>query len=605
MKKKLIWLVVSCLMALSLVLASCGGEEEEEEEVTVPAEEEEVVIPTEEEEEEVVVPTGKPEYGGVVTIALPGDIRTFDERGDPGHGGAHTVKLTNQELVAGDWARGAAGTGEADWTASAYGGLQYMTGMLAESWEIPEVGTIIFNIRRGVHYALDPTSEASRFVNGREVTAQDVADCLEAYRTTPGSAAFFAGFVHATVTAPDEWTAKIVLPPEYFEDASVTIDYHSIYPPELWERYGDLTDWRNSVGSGPFILKDFIPGSSATLVRNPDYWEKDPVGPGKGSDLPYLDGVEYLIIPDLSTRLSALRTGKVDILLNVSWEDAESLKKTSPELKYKKYYAAGEYGAIGMRTDKPDLPFKDKRVRHALMMATDFETIKDTICGGEAQILSWPITYVKEYAGAYLPLEETSEAVQELYVYNPERAKQLLAQAGYPGGFKTTIVCQSIPSEIDYISVIKDMWSKVGIELVIDPKEPGAFFGYRASREYDEMIYGAGGLNANLYIAAPFDGTTAFGNLSHISDPVVKEAVSGMLQWSLIDPTKANQIHKELMPYVLEQAWAIPRPSSPMYNYWQAWVKNYHGEDSLGRSNSYSFCKYIWIDEDLKKSMGH
>ena len=80
------------------------------------------------------------------------------------------------------------------------------------------------------------------------------------------------------------------------------MDYHSIYPPELWEKYGDLTDWRNSCGSGPFILKDFVPGSSAYLERNDNYWETDPVGPGMGNPLPYLDGVEYLIIPDLSTK---------------------------------------------------------------------------------------------------------------------------------------------------------------------------------------------------------------------------------------------------------------------------------------------------------------
>lgn len=605
MKKKIIWLMVSCLMALSLILASCGeAEEEEEEEVIIPPGEEEEVKPPTGEEEEVVIPPETPQYGGTITIALSGDIRIFDELGDPGHGGAHTVKLTNQELIAGDWARGAAGTGEADWTMGAYGGFRFMTGMIAESWDIPELGTVIFHIRRGIHYALDPSSEASLFVNGRELTAKDVKDCLEAYRDTPPSAAALADFVHATITTPDEWTVNITIRPEDFEDISVTVDYHSIYPPELWEKYGNLKDWRNSVGSGPFILKDFIPGSSAYLVKNPDYWETDPVGAGKGNPLPYLDAVEYLIIPDLSTRLSALRTGKVDLMLMVGWEDAKVLRETNPDLMYKKYFT-DEYGAIGMRIDKPDLPFHDKNVRRALMMATDFETIKNTYFGGEAQILSWPITYVKEYAGAYLPLEEAPASVQELYVYNPVKAKQLLADAGYPTGFKTTIVCQSLPQEIDYISVIKDMWSKVGIELEIDPREVGAFTGIRVTREYDEMVYGAGGLNANMYLCLPFDGHTAFGNMSHVDDPIVKAAAAAMGEWSLIDPDRADQLHKELMPYVLDQAWVIPRPAAPLNNFWQPWVKNYHGEDSLGRSNSYSFCKYIWYDGAMKKAMGY
>ena len=68
--------------------------------------------------------------------------------------------------------------------------------------------------------------------------------------------------------------------------------------------------WRNAVGTGPFILTDYLSGSAATLVKNPDYWATDPVGPGQGNQLPYIDGIQYLIIPDVSTRQAALRTGK-------------------------------------------------------------------------------------------------------------------------------------------------------------------------------------------------------------------------------------------------------------------------------------------------------
>jgi pyruvate/oxaloacetate carboxyltransferase len=60
--------------------------------------------------------------------------------------------------------------------------------------------------------------------------------------------------------------------------------------PEVVEKYGSGADWRNSVGTGPFMLTDLVASSSATLVRNPNYWDKDPVGPGKGNQLPYLDG---------------------------------------------------------------------------------------------------------------------------------------------------------------------------------------------------------------------------------------------------------------------------------------------------------------------------
>ncbi len=75
-----------------------------------------------------------------------------------------------------------------------------------------------------------------------------------------------------------------------------------------------MQDWRNSVGTGPFMLTDFVSNSKATFVRNPNYWMKNPCGPGEGDQLPYVDGVKLLIIPDPATAVSAFRTGKLDLL---------------------------------------------------------------------------------------------------------------------------------------------------------------------------------------------------------------------------------------------------------------------------------------------------
>jgi ferredoxin len=104
---------------------------------------------------------------------------------------------------------------------------------------------------------------------------------------------------------------------------------------EVVEKYGSMNDWKNSVGSGPFMLTDYVKGSSATLVRNPNYWEKDPVGPGKGNQLPYLDGVRTLIEPDASTQDSLFTTGHVDII-NVEYDRAQAIKSSCPDAKYVK-----------------------------------------------------------------------------------------------------------------------------------------------------------------------------------------------------------------------------------------------------------------------------
>jgi peptide/nickel transport system substrate-binding protein len=603
MKKNIVWLVISFLMVLSLVIASCGKAEEEE--VVEEEEQEEVIITEEEreeEEEEEVVKEEEagPKYGGVVNIVTGMDSAGFDEVFTMAPN-AITMKLTHQELFMGDWARGAAGTGECDWTQSIRKFNLY-TGCLADSWEIPELGTIILHIRQGVHYALDPNNAASRLLNGRELTADDVAYSLNTYINHPRAALHMGDTRFATITALDKETVKITLPKTTFDDIGILGDFASIMPPELEKTYGLPLEWRESIGTGPFMLSDFVPSSSSTLIKNPNYWEKDPVGEGLGNQLPYINSVRLVVISDSSSQQAAIRTAKVDMIHGVGWENAEILKQTSHELLYKKFYA-GSIGAIAMRTDNPNLPYSNKDVRRALMMATDFETIKNEYFGGDAQINSFPIVDTKEYHDAYLPLEEAQASVQELYVYNPEKAKQLLSDAGYPNGFKATILCET--STADYLSIIKDQWTKVNIELTIQPKESSIWMSIFWGRAYDNLIFAAPGPVANVYICSYYSGYTFGGNQSYIDDPVVWAAKDKMMGLSIIDPVAADAVNKELMKYVLDQAWEIPSPAAPGFHFWWPWIKNYHGESSMGFDNPYSYTKYIWLDQTLKKSMGY
>jgi len=121
-----------------------------------------------------------------------------------------------------------------------------------------------------------------------------------------------------------------------------------------------------------------------------------------------------------------------------------------------------------MRTDLPELPFKDLKVRQALMLATDFKGMLQS-ANGDAEMLVFPLN--KSFKRAYVPLEQLPPNVQELFSYNPEKAKALLKEAGYPDGFKTSIVCPNEPNYLDIMSVYKGMWTKVGVDLAIDSKE--------------------------------------------------------------------------------------------------------------------------------------
>jgi len=238
------------------------------------------------------------------------------------------------------------------------------------------------------------------------------------------------------------------------------------------------------VGTGPFMLTDYVNGASATLARNPNYWMTDPVGPGKGQQLPYVDTVKILTITDASTRLAALRTARGDFLTGVMRDDARSLKQTNPQLMSVRYLPDAPY-VIGMRQDKADLPFKNIKVRQALMMATDFNSLKNDLYGGEAEILIWPIEPLKGFEQAYYPLDKLPADVQALYQYNPDQAKKLLSDAGYPNGFKTSVVSRTVTDDVDYLSAIKSMWSKVGVDLTLDTKDTGVW--NSIGRNYDQM----------------------------------------------------------------------------------------------------------------------
>ncbi len=366
-------------------------------------------------------------------------------------------------------------------------------------------------------------------------------------------------------------------------------------PPEMIQKYGNMNDWRNSCGTGPFILVDYVTDSSCTLVKNPSYWGKDPIH--LENQLPYLDSTKILIIPDLSTRLAAMRTAKIDWIDNVVWEDADQLKKTSPQLKYLRYLA-GSAAAIHMRVDKPELPFYDIRVRRALNMAVDKKAIAETYYGGNAELLVYPVGPIPEFMDMYTPVEKLPESTRELFEYHPDKAKQLLAEAGYPNGFKTEVVCYQ--TQVDLFSIVRDYWAKIGVELKLDLKDYAAWHSILATRSYKYMhSYGVNGFQ-------PFvQTTTTPGNVynaSIVNDPRINEAKKAIDE-AFFDEAKRRQVVREIAPYILAQAFEVQLPGVYIHTFWQPWVKGYNGEYNLGYAHYNDIAKYLWVDQDLKEKM--
>jgi peptide/nickel transport system substrate-binding protein len=578
MMRKRLAVVLGCLIVASLILIGCGTGSEK-------------ALPVEKQ---------KPVYGGVLNLASAVDTQGFDDAVQP-HYATLTLKLTNEEVWEGDWAKGRAGgygSDECDWfTGGSINRLEHKGGAIAESWEISDAkDTITLHIREGIRWQDKPPT------NGRELTADDVVFSLNRQYTLDSAYMYRTYFKAAKATqisAPDKYTVVIKCQPEYFGDVITMLDYMNIYPRDAVEQFGDMKDWKNSIGTGPFILTDYVSGNVMSFEKNPNYWGKNPVGPGKGDQLPYIDGVKVFIMPDESSRVAAFRTGKLDII-TLDWELAQEFLQ-NPKIQQIRYMEDGAQACIYMRTDKKDSPLADVRVRQALQMAIDYQKILDEYYGGKGTLLKWPLMPIKGYAGAYVPLEKLPKSVQELYSYNPEKAKQLLADAGYANGFKVKIIYWNYRTQVDVLTMVKAMWAQVGVELEMEPKEYAPYTGILISRHFDDMLFGWFSGCGTYFKAINYTGTGMY-NGSYVDDPVLNKARDEMLA-AYPDEAKADKIHQELMPYLLEQAYVIALPAGDAYRFWWPWVKNYSGELSVGYYDIQNFAKYLWIDQELKDSM--
>jgi peptide/nickel transport system substrate-binding protein len=182
----------------------------------------------------------------------------------------------------------------------------------------------------------------------------------------------------------------------------------------------------------------------------------------------------------------------------------------------------------------------------------------------------------------------------------------LLKEAGYPSGFKTSIVVQNLASNIDYMSVIRDYWSKVGIDLTIDPKETALYNNLWQNFTYPEMVAAGTGGIGSYYRLIGISGPD-YWNPSQINETYIEEVRKKMASIILttLDWKEVDRLYRELMPQVLDQAYMIPGFTSSSYVLWWPWLKNYQGEMNTSFASGGNWEKFVWLDQDLKKAMGH
>lgn len=580
--------MLSYLIIMALVLASCGpaeGEEEEEGQTVTGTVEE---VEEEEEEEEVLPEVEKgPQYGGQLTFAQESGLSVWGmaQQLSP----QDALSLVYERLGTGDWSRGPAGTNEYSYLYR-YTPGEYRIGLLAESWEQPEPYTFVFYLRKGIHWQDKPP------VNGREMTSDDVVFSFQKWLEFPRSETKWARDNITSVEALDKYTVEFrVVEGSYANFSSFGWSWVYIAPVETPQVYElDFNDWRSICGTGPFMIADFVPDSSLLYERNPIYWGYDEVNPEY--KLPYADRVKSIVIPDRTTRLSALRTGKIDMMINISPEEAHSLMKTNPELTYVSKLDAQAYPGVSWKMDEG--VFADIRVRKAMSMAIDREAIVRDYFAGEGAEVSWP-----ECAGwgesVATPVEKMPPEIREIYEYNPEKARQLLAEAGYPDGFQTSLI--SFDALMERLQILQAYWEDIGVEVELRPMEYGALWGTLFSRRFPAMFAAGWGQGDPVGVLAYFI-TGHYYNFADASDAYYDEAYYEIMETA--DDAERDRLCKELDLYYKSQVFAVTFPAQVDYTFWQPWIKNYHGEESLGAY----YCPgqvwaRIWIDQDLKMEM--
>jgi len=427
----------------------------------------------------------------------------------------------------------------------------------------------------------------------RELTADDVAFSINRFLESPklGMRTSERYDTPEAAYAKDKYTVVIKMK-EYDANWLHVVGWgHIIWivPPEAVE--AGLNEWRNVTGTGPFVLADYVSGASLTWERNPIYWAKTEIQ-GKEYKLPFVDRMIWPIVVDESTQLAALRTAKCDTNEAVSWKYKETLAETNPELvRYR--YLSTTAANVAMRCEAP--PFDDIRVRRAMAMAIDRQALINTIYGGEGELLAYPFS--PEWHEVYTPMEELPESAQELYQYNPEKAKQLLAEAGYPNGFEAHMVCLGA----DLPSLLVDYWENIGVQVTIEPHDYAVYLYLMYSKQYKEMYLMYKGNCQPFSEMAVIGIAGSVWNPANFSDDYYTDTYYKAL--GTPDRDEQNRLLKELQVYIIDQCPYIFGPLGYRYAYAWPWVKNWYGEINANARSPGQIHARIWLDRDLREEM--
>ena len=451
---------------------------------------------------------------------------------------------------------------------------------LAESWSQPSETTWVFRIKRGVRWHAKPP------VNGRELTADDVKYTYDRFLGLKGNGNKPVLEMVDRIEVLDRYTVKFTLSEPFapFIDALAATSTW-IVAREAVDKFGDLKKPEAVIGTGPWMLERHEPNARIVFVRNPTYFVLG---------LPYVEGVEVTIDTDPASRFSAWLSGKYDFGPEyqqvVRRLDLDIARQRKPGLKTADYvWFTGGYTAVKLDQE----PFKDLRVRRAMGRASNWREFLEASPHAMGQ--GAPNPAVPAAAADWsIPIAELTREGRELYEQDIPAAKRLLAQAGYPNGFK--VVCESTagygPDYVDRMSIALKNYKAAGIDAELKLKEYGAYIATTIYGKFDKMAFGLRGawIDPDAYLYRTFVPGQPL-NAAGVDDPKLTEMIKQ--QRRITDPTKRRDLIWDIQRHIAQQAYYLYDASQKVVSAWEPYVRNWapnNGFDYGGRMMA------AWLD---------
>jgi ABC-type transport system substrate-binding protein len=486
-----------------------------------------------------------PRYGGVLHFAAT--VRAFD----PTAGYRPELALVWDTLT--EW--------EATWYYPDVQRTPVIRKTLATSWEMVNPSTWIFKLRQGVRFHNRPP------VNGREMTAEDVKYSYELLKDKTQYATRAA--LVKNIQVVDKYTVKFELAmpdPKFYLNVVDSLS-PVIVPREAVEAPGGLAE--NPIGTGAFMLKEFAPGEGALLVRNPDYYLKDK----DGRALPYVDAVRLFFTKDRATDTALFRSRQLDLMRVATLDMLYALMKTVPDLQLYRVpsFGWGDYG-VSMALDKP--PFNDVRVRQALSMAINRDVIAEVINRGDATLYGpfpWGLAgYTKRADYSYANLGPN-------YQYNPKKAKELLAAAGYPKGFETELEWAEFEGWTynEFVQLVARFWGDIGVRVKLRQLETSTWINkIGGAQPFTQAVAAASPIGAGpsfmdwayLRFHSSYPRTV---NRAGINDPKLDDLLA---TWREDSGDKRPALQRAVWDHLRANVYRITTIVPPHYRITQAYV---------------------------------